>query len=334
MPDFHLAGFLGNKRNPANSAQTSHHINPRFRAYGKARMDIARRIQSQEDWDNLWITPKNPFAISFPWQSAWKQCIEYRVDDYAAEVGFWIDVIGVAVNAFGPEYAQFSGYSGEFTFAVSAAYEGMASTPADSIRMQFMVEDLLHTVDELTRRNVIFEQPPIPVTNGSPVHIATFRTPHGIAVDLWGEITVQAATLTGSSQVTIISENQDNQVEKFTIEENDPSLVGETGITHFQVSSDVRQDADDQHGPIWKLFEDSSVIPNFQYNQASQPVTAQETSQKVNREETNQKKADPVGSTGIPFELAEKQEKKPGKLAQVEYIDEITYEPLDDIAAG
>ncbi len=31
-----------------------HHVNPRFRAYGKARIDIAMRATNQSEWEKLW----------------------------------------------------------------------------------------------------------------------------------------------------------------------------------------------------------------------------------------------------------------------------------------
>ena len=65
-------------------------INPRVRAYGKARLDIARRAQSRQDWDTLWKKPLHEFP--FTWGAYWKQSIEYRVADFAAEIGFFIDV--------------------------------------------------------------------------------------------------------------------------------------------------------------------------------------------------------------------------------------------------
>ena len=66
-------------------------INPRFRAYGKARIDIAKRAETRDDWDQLWKKPTNPFPFS--WGSSWKQCIEYKVADFPAEVGFFIDIL-------------------------------------------------------------------------------------------------------------------------------------------------------------------------------------------------------------------------------------------------
>lgn len=161
-----------------------HHINPRFRAYGKARIDIAQRAQSEDDWYDLWKESSNPFP--FRWGKNWKQSIEYKVDDFAAEIGFFIDIMGLPVNAFDPDYAMFTSPGRDFYFSVVPAFEDEESTPPESIRIQFMVEDIFDLIDELEQRGVIFEQQPQPCEPGSSLYIAYFRTPHGICVDLWG----------------------------------------------------------------------------------------------------------------------------------------------------
>ncbi len=177
------------KASPRRSSN-SPHINPRVRAYGKARLDIARRVQTQQDWDALWIPPSHTFPFEFSTSGSWKQCIEYRVDDFAAEIGFWIDILGLQVIAFSPDYVQFSSPGGEFTFAVSATLDGQASTPPGTFRIQFFVQDLLKTVEELVHRSLTFDQPPVPQQPDSTLYFATFSTPHGIPIDLCGEVEV------------------------------------------------------------------------------------------------------------------------------------------------
>jgi catechol 2,3-dioxygenase-like lactoylglutathione lyase family enzyme len=166
------------------NAVNQFHVNPKFRAYGKARLDIARRADNPEDWNRLWKRPAYPFP--FNWGNHWKQCVEYRVDDFAAEVGFFIDILGLPVNAFDPDYAMFTSPDGDFYFSVVPAVEGEPSTPPDAFRIQFMVEDIQETALELERRGIPFEQWPQPCYEGSSLQIGYFRTPHGICIDLWG----------------------------------------------------------------------------------------------------------------------------------------------------
>jgi catechol 2,3-dioxygenase-like lactoylglutathione lyase family enzyme len=161
-------------------------INPRFRAYGKARLDIARRAATGSDWDRLWKEPAFPFP--FDWGEWWKQCIEYKVEDFAAEVGFYTDILGLPVVAFDPNYAMFTSPAQDFFLAVVPAFEPGKSTPPDALRIQFMVADIFETVRELQRRGIVFEQKPRPCEQGSSMYITYFRTPHGLCVDLWGNV--------------------------------------------------------------------------------------------------------------------------------------------------
>jgi catechol 2,3-dioxygenase-like lactoylglutathione lyase family enzyme len=162
------------------------HVNPRVRAYGKARLDIASRVQSPSDWERLWKRPAYPYP--FTWGAYWKQCIEYKVDDFAAEVGFYTDILGLAVNALDPGYAMFTSPGGDFYIAIVPATEGTECTPPDAIRIQFMVADVFATAGELERRGISLEQWPKPCADGSSLLVGFFRTPHGICVDLWGMV--------------------------------------------------------------------------------------------------------------------------------------------------
>ena len=168
----------------SDHATDSHHINPRVRAFGKARLDIARRAQTRQDWDALWKRPQHEFP--FTWGSHWKQCVEYRVEDYAAEVGFFIDILGLPVNAFNEYTAMFTSPDHEFYLAVTPTFEGQQPTPPDALRLQFFVSDIFDIAEELERRGIAFEQPPQPVSEGSNYFVGYFRTPHGICIDLCG----------------------------------------------------------------------------------------------------------------------------------------------------
>jgi catechol 2,3-dioxygenase-like lactoylglutathione lyase family enzyme len=161
------------------------HINPRYRAYGRARIDIIQHVSDQQDWDRLWKSPSNTFP--FLWTKGWKQCIEYRVDDYAAEVGFYIDFLGFPVDEFGPQYARLTSPTGDFYIGVEACPEGQAATPVTGFRLQFLITDVFELVEELQKRGVAFELPPRPQSRDKSMVAAAFKTPHGITVELIGE---------------------------------------------------------------------------------------------------------------------------------------------------
>jgi catechol 2,3-dioxygenase-like lactoylglutathione lyase family enzyme len=210
-------------------AQTIRPVNPRYRAYGKARIDIAQRAQSRDDWQHLWKEPSNSFP--FRWGENWKQCIEYKVDDFAAEVGFFIDILGFPVNAFDPDYAMFTSPGRDFYLSIVPAWEGEVSTPPDALRIQFMVDDIFETVDRLEGRSVVFEQLPQPCQADSNLFIAFFRTPHGICVDLWGFVDLDEEDMGSSAEVSEdfedrLEDGEDDEyaeVEEDEVEETSPS---------------------------------------------------------------------------------------------------------------
>lgn len=157
-------------------------VDPRIRAYGKARIDVTRRASDEREWQSQWREPR--YSFPFTWEGGWRHCIQYTVDDFAAEIGFFIDVLGFPVSAFSPSYAQFTSPDQAFFFGVAATQEGGQSTPIDSLRMQFMVKDLTATIEELERRGIGFERKPEP-GEAYPT-IALLRSPHGIRIELWG----------------------------------------------------------------------------------------------------------------------------------------------------
>ena len=181
---------------------TNYPINPRVRALGKARIDIARRAGSAQEWQSLWKRPAHPFP--FTWGERWKQCIEYKVDDFAAEVGFYIDILGLPVNAFDPDYAMFTSPEGDFYFSVVPAGDS-PSTPADAIRLQFMLGELISVCADLEERGIQLEHAPQPIQPGSALHIASFRSPHGISIELWGLVEEEAIP------TPLVSSEQDDE---------------------------------------------------------------------------------------------------------------------------
>ncbi len=165
-------------------------MSAKVRAYGKARLDVARRVREGGDWNALW--KKGQYDFPFQWGQNWKQCVEYRVDDFAAEVGFYTDVLGLPVNAFDVNYAMFTSPDQAFFLAVVPTQEGEPATPFDAVRFQFMVSDLFPLTEELEKRGVVFEQYPQAVAEGSELFIGSFRTPHGILIELWGIVDIAA----------------------------------------------------------------------------------------------------------------------------------------------
>jgi catechol 2,3-dioxygenase-like lactoylglutathione lyase family enzyme len=233
-------------------------INPRFRAYGKARIDVTLRAKDEKEWQSMWKPPVHPYP--FPPGEGWKFCIEYRVDDFAAEIGFFIDVLGFSVYSFSPSYAQFVSPDQGFLFGVSAIQEGEQSTLPDTLRLKLNVSDLLATVQELERRGIIFEQPPAPMQEGTRLQIAVFRTPHGIPIDLWGEGEL-TANQSAPGLEELNTEAPDNRIEQQLITGEDQ--IDTEGIS--DASESEAKDEQEKETPhkeqigLWGHFSRSAI---------------------------------------------------------------------------
>lgn len=165
---------------------TKYHINPRFRAYGKARIDITRRATNEQEWQSQWREPMNDYPFTSP--EGWQFCFEYKVDDFAAEVGFFIDVLGFAVRAFSTSYAQFASPDGRICFNVLSAGDGEESTPPDSIRLYLNVHDLQKASAQLHNRGIPFEAIRAIGSLTHGIQSGYFRSPHGVCIELRSEI--------------------------------------------------------------------------------------------------------------------------------------------------
>ena len=227
---------------------TNYPINPRVRAYGKARLDIAGRATSQAQWEKLWKHPANAFP--FVWGESWKQCIEYRVDDFPAEVGFFTDILGLPVNALNPDYAMFTSPKGDFFISVVPSAQSEPSTPPDAFRLQFMVQDILATALELQRRGIEFEQTPQPLHPGSTLCIASFRTPHGLSIELWAAGTTKLETEPATQASLNLSAEIKNSDDEDADDDEDDELISEPDGNGNEVegeaeSDDEAEDADE-----------------------------------------------------------------------------------------
>jgi len=141
------------------------------------------RIAAATEGEAAPPTPTFPFE----WGERWKHCVEYRVIDFDAEVGFFLDVMGFRPNALAPDYAMFTSPKGDFYLSIVSTTDVKSSTPGDSIRLGFMVKDIEGVARELGKRGIDFEKPVrLYEPAGGGLHTGRFRTPNGIAVDLWG----------------------------------------------------------------------------------------------------------------------------------------------------
>jgi catechol 2,3-dioxygenase-like lactoylglutathione lyase family enzyme len=208
-----------------------HRIDPRIRAYGKARIDVTRRARDEREWQSMWREPR--FAFPFTFGKGWKHSIQYRVEDFAAEIGFYIDVLGFPVSAFSPRYAQFTSPNGDFYFGVADAEDSL-STPPESICLQFMVAELADTLTELEKRDVAFDHKP--VTGEDAPAIAVMRSPHGVRIELWGTLSAQLAP-----QPAVEAASDDITVDFWADDDEDENQVSEKETDDISVEGEATE---------------------------------------------------------------------------------------------
>lgn len=149
---------------------------------GKERIEFSKSCKSQDDWEK-WESPKNDYA--FEYGSCWKSTIEYRVENFEAEVGFFIDVLGTDCVTISENYAMLRGWEQEFAFSVRRPKDDETTTPKDAFVIEFMVKDMMKTAENLLSRGIHFIEEPRREAEGSPMKIASFQTPHGMKIKLW-----------------------------------------------------------------------------------------------------------------------------------------------------
>ncbi len=153
------------------------------REFGAKRLEIPAKAKSQADWQTMWMDPANPYI--FEWGDCWTGCIQYTVADFSAEVGFWLDYVGLDSNALGDEFCMVMSPDKKFFFSFEPAKDGNP-TPSNAIHIQFMLSNIQKAGDDLAARGIAFEKLVQPESEGSPMLVGTFRSPAGIAIDLWG----------------------------------------------------------------------------------------------------------------------------------------------------
>lgn len=245
--------------------KVQNHINPRFRAYGKARIDIAQRAATREDWDRLW--KKSTYPFPFSWGKSWKQCIEYKVADFPAEVGFFIDILGFPVNAFDPDYAMFTSPDGDFYFSVVPVENKAEVTSPDSIRLQFMVERIMDTAVELQRRGVKFDQWPGLSSSSSSLIIGSFRTPNGISIDLWGFERPEQDPDDEIAAAFLENDIEDEEIDPETAEVEDED--GEPEVDQLRLISPPRETLSKEDQVNEEPIEDDSVEFDYFWDEVS-----------------------------------------------------------------
>lgn len=150
------------------------------RKYGQRRLDALKRITSREDWEKLW--PRARYDYPFTWGDCWKAVVEFGVKDFTAEVGFYLDILGMKVNAVWDDHAMIKTPEGDYTFTI---YRAKRTSP--DLNLQFMLGNISEATTALKRRGVTVVQD-LTAEWGSENPMRTFKmkSPSGVVITLWG----------------------------------------------------------------------------------------------------------------------------------------------------
>ena len=156
-----------------------------WRALGARRLERAAAARSADDYRAATTGQQHPWT--FEWGSCWTATVTYRVADYAAELGFFVDGLGFALNALGPDFCMFAAPDRSWFFCIVPATDEVPATPADAIHLGFMLADVAASAAEIERRGIAFTEPVAPWGDPpGPMLTGALHTPNGIRVELWG----------------------------------------------------------------------------------------------------------------------------------------------------
>lgn len=168
-----------------------------FSEVGDALLDLARRAAANRDpdanpWKDEWKAPE--FALG-AFGSCWRSAPTWRVDDFAAELGFLVGGLGFDVNAVAAEvpsegapYAMLIAPDGVSTFAFYGATADAPAIDPRSLTLEFMLADVRAAFDRCVERGV--EVVREPWMDDSMLR-ASLRSPAGIEVSLWQDPTLR-----------------------------------------------------------------------------------------------------------------------------------------------
>jgi predicted enzyme related to lactoylglutathione lyase len=245
----------------------------KVRAHGKARIAITIEARDETDFLRRWHKPANEYP--FEWENGHRFCIEYQVDDFAAEVGFYVDVLGITVDSISPSRAQFSSPDQELVLAVSAVDPEQPSIPPQNLLLQMFIKNLETTVTELEKRGVIFELPPQPSNSDPELLVARFQTPNGMFVELWG-YQIPASRSRNSAYPPQAEAHDDNGDDDEAYDEQDTGededevspdplpLFSLRPITIDELDNELEEDGDDLSDPTDNSREHPYVIDEDQ----------------------------------------------------------------------
>jgi hypothetical protein len=153
--------------------------------YGQRRLDALKRIKSREDWEKLW--PRARYDYPFTWGDCWKAVAEFGVKEFSAELGFYLDILGMKVNAVWDDHAMIKTPEGDYTFTI---YRAKRTSP--ELNLQFMLGNISEATTALKRRGVtVVQDLKAEWGEENPMRTFKMKSPSGVVITLWGFVAVK-----------------------------------------------------------------------------------------------------------------------------------------------
>ena len=157
------------------------------REFGLRRLELSAQMKTQDDWKERWPESENEYI--FKLGPCWTHMIEYYVDDFEAEVGFMIDVMGFStfVVDMNEHVCIVTNPEQNFFFCFyEASKQKRKPTPNDALKLSLMVEDIEEVSKKLESRGIEFSDKLHPSVEGSLMLRGFIKTPAGIPIEFWG----------------------------------------------------------------------------------------------------------------------------------------------------
>lgn len=143
---------------------------------------IGRLIASNE----VNLTEASP-EFPFEWGDCWHFAVEYNVNDFSAELGFFVHFMGFSLNALSRGYAMLMSPGEDVFIAIRSVDRDATACGVDSFRICFMLKDVLAAVSKMEQRGIALDTAPQPLSDvDHPMYRADLMSPNGLKIELWG----------------------------------------------------------------------------------------------------------------------------------------------------
>ena len=152
---------------------------------GIERLSRFCSLENREERRELLSNNKYSFDITL--DDSRKQWTEYHVDNFEAELGFYVDILGMKAQSLNQDYAVVHNEPREFYIGFWRASKDKPATPTGSISICFFFENIRNGVAKLKDRGVEFTDniKPFPDENGT-CRLAKLKTPNNHNIEIWG----------------------------------------------------------------------------------------------------------------------------------------------------